>query len=368
MKIVFNTDQIYLHGGIEKVMATKVNYWLTLPNVEVYIVTTEQQGKEPCYTLESRVQFIDLGVNYNRRQSYFSKENIKKAFLHFKKQKSLFRKLQPDVIISPNFNFDHYWLPFIKGDSKLIKERHSSRYLEPHQRQHSSFLGKLKFKLTDWIESQYNHIVVLNKDEAYYVETNNAVVIPNPIDPTPLYAHLQNKQVMAAGRIAAVKGFDQLIEAWKIVHQHAPDWQLHIYGDNYGSTQQELEVLIKNYQLDEVIMFKGSVSNIPEVMTHYNIYALTSMTECFPTVLLEALNVGLPVVSYDCPNGPRNILTHGEDGILVQNQNPLDLANTIIYLIQSPLQLQNMSLKGKQNINRFSTSSVMQKWNNLLNL
>lgn len=368
MKIVFNTDQIYLHGGIEKVMATKVNYWVNLPEVEVFIVTTEQKGNQPCYPLDSRVQLIDLGINYNRSKSYFSKENLKKAVSHYKRQKALFKKLQPNVIISPNFNFDHYWLPFIKGNSKLIKERHNSRYLEPIQFKNASFLGKLKFQLTDWIESKYHYIVVLNEDEAKYVRTGNAVVIPNPIDPTPLQAHLQNKQVMAAGRIAPVKGFDHLIEAWKIVHQHAPDWELHIYGENYGSTKEELEELIKEYQLQEVIHFKGAVNNIPEVMTQYSMYILTSVTECFPMVLLEALNVGLPIVSYDCPNGPRHIVTNSEDGILVQNQNTVELANKIIELIQNPYQLKRMSSIAKQNSFRFSTENIMQKWNNLLNL
>lgn len=368
MKIIFNTDQIHLHGGIEKVMATKVNYWTNLPNVEVFIVTTEQQDNKPCYDIDPRVQLIDLGINYNRSKSYLSKENVKKAILHYKKQKALFKQLKPDVIISPNFNFDHYWLPFIKGNSQLIKERHSSRYLEPQQRQNASILGKLKFQLTDWIESQYDHLVVLNEDEATYVRTGNARVIPNPIDPTPLQAHLQNKQVMAAGRIAPVKGFDQLIEAWKVVHQYAPDWQLHIYGDQYGSTRQELEELILKYQLQEVICFKGVVNNIPTIMTDYSIYALTSVTECFPTVLLEALNVGLPIVSYDCPNGPRHIVTNGEDGVLAKNQDAKEFAQHIIDLIQNPSKIQRMSTKGKQNSVRFSTASVMQQWNNLLNL
>ena len=368
MKIVFNTDQIYLHGGIEKVMATKVNYWAKLPHVEVYIVTTEQQGKKPCYALDERVKCIDLNINYNRSKSYFSIENVKKAYLHYKKQKALFKKLKPDVIISPNFNFDHYWLPFIKGNSQLIKERHNSRYLEPQQRQNSSILGKLKFQLTDWIESKYDHMVVLNEDEAKYVRTGNAIVIPNPIDPTDLKAHLKNKQVMAAGRIAPVKGFDQLIEAWKVVHQYAPDWQLHIYGDQYGSTRQELEELILRYQLEEVICFKGAVNNIPTIMTEYNLYALTSVTECFPTVLLEALNVGLPIVSYDCPHGPRHIVTNGEDGVLAKNQDAKEFARHIIDLIQNPSKIQRMSTNAKQNSVRFSTASVMHQWNILLNL
>lgn len=368
MKIVFNTDQIYLHGGIEKVMATKVNYWVNLPNVEVYIVTTEQQGLKPCYEIDDRVQLIDLGINYNRSKSYFSIENVKKAILHFKKQKALFKKLKPDSIISPNFNFDHYWLPFIKGNSKLIKERHASRYLEPNQRKKASGLGKLKFQFTDWIESKYNHIVVLNEDEAKYVRTGNAIVIPNPIDPTPLQAHLKNKQVMTAGRIAPVKGFDHLIKAWKMVYQEAPDWQLHIYGDNYGSTRQELEELIKKNELQEVIHFKGAVDNLPDKMVDYNIYALSSVTECFPTVLLEALNVGLPVVAYDCPNGPRNIITNNKDGFLADNQNTKALANKLMLLIDDQELLEKFANSAKKNSQRFSTSEIMLKWNNLLNL
>lgn len=368
MKIVFNTDQIYLHGGIEKVMATKVNYWINLPNVEVYIITTEQQDKSPCYTIDSKVKLIDLGINYNRKKSYFSIENIKRAIVHFKKQKALFKSLKPDVIISPNFNFDHYWLPFIKRNAKLIKERHSSRYLEPIQRKNASFFSKLRFKINDWIESKYNHIVVLNKDEANYVHTNNAIVIPNPIDATNLQAHLTNKWVMAAGRIAPVKGFDHLIKAWKMVHQQAPDWELHIYGDNYGNTQQELENLIKQNNLQEVVKFKGAVNNIPEKMMDYNIYALSSVTECFPTVLLEALNVGLPVVAYDCPNGPRNIITNNKDGFLAENQNFNDLAEKLIRVIKDSQLQEYCSLNAKDNSVRFSTQNIMKQWNNLLNL
>lgn len=100
----------------------------------------------------------------------------------------------------------------------------------------------------------------------------------------------------------------------------------------------------------------------------YNIYALSSVTECFPTVLLEALNVGLPVVSYDCPNGPRNIVTNKEDGLLVKNQNIEDLANQLITLIVNTDLQQKFSYRAKQNSQRFSTPVVMQKWNNLLNL
>ena len=77
MKIIFNTDQVYMYGGIEKVMATKVNYLASMPNMEVYIVTTEQGNRPSCYPLDTKIKLIDLGVNYNRTKSYFSIENMR---------------------------------------------------------------------------------------------------------------------------------------------------------------------------------------------------------------------------------------------------------------------------------------------------
>lgn len=313
MKILISTDQIYLHGGIEKFMATKVNFWVHQPGVEVYILTTEQQGHPPCYPIDPKVTLLELGVDYDRSQSYFSWKNLKKALVHYRRQKAVLQKIQPDVVISPNFNFDHYWLPWIKGKSKLIKERHASRYQEPEQRRKASFIQKLKWKLTDAVESQYDHIVVLNETEATYVTTGNAVVIPNPIEASPFRANPKTQQVMAAGRMAPVKNFKALIEAWALLYSQFPDWQLHLYGEDYGGMQQALEEVIHQKGLTEVVQFKGSVPILTEAMQDYSLYALSSETECFPMVLLEALSVGLPIVSFDCPNDPRHIINHKID-------------------------------------------------------
>ena len=143
MKIVFNTDQIYLHGGIEKVMATKANYFASLPGWEVVILTTEQQNKTPCYALDRRVILKDLKVGYNRSKSYFSLKNLTKALTHFIKQRKALKRLQPDIIISANFNFDHYWLPYVKPlQTRVIKEIHGSGYAKPIQHQKENFLQK----------------------------------------------------------------------------------------------------------------------------------------------------------------------------------------------------------------------------------
>lgn len=368
MKIIFNTDQIHLHGGIEKVMATKANYFAALPEVEVYVVTTEQKNLSPRYALNSRIKLLDLGVDYDRTKSYFSIQNLKKAKLHYKKQNALFKSLKPDVIISPNFNFDHYWLPFIKGNAKLIKERHSSRYQEEEQRQSASFLKRLKYKLSDWVERQYNHIVVLNVDEAHYVKTGNAAVIPNPVELSSLSADIHAKKVVAAGRISPVKNFGDLVKAWQLVKEEFPDWQLHIYGEDYLGTKAILEAEVMQKKMENNIHFKGSVSNMLEVMTEYSIYAMSSKTECFPMVLLEAMSVGLPMISYDCPNGPRNIIDNGEDGYLVSHNNVENLATALKHLMRNTNERARLQTNAKKNVERFTTEMVMKQWEELLNL
>lgn len=368
MKIVFNTDHLYLHGGIEKTMATKANYFANLPDVEVYIVTTEQQGKPPCYILDDKITLIDLSVNYNRELSYFSKSNLKKVFNHYRRQKLLFKDLKPDIIISPNFNFDHYWLPFISNNAKVIKERHASRYFEEIERHTSTFLKRVKFSFNDWIDAKYDYIIVLNDDEKEYVRSKNSVVIPNSIT-IPLYkSDLKNKKVIAAGRISQVKAFDELIEAWKLVNEQFPDWVLDLYGEDYLDTKVGLKKLIDSKGLQDVIFFKKSVPDLPLVMSNYSIYAMSSITECFPMVLLEALSVGTPIVSYDCPNGPRNIITDNEDGLLAKYRDTKNLAEQLMVLIKDETKRLQMGAMAKQNIKRFDNQNVMKLWHKLLNL
>lgn len=365
MKIVINTDQIYLHGGIEKVMATKVNYWAGLPGVEVLIVTTEQQNNPPCYSIDAKVKFIDLDINYNRSKSYFSLENIRKAVKHYRKQKQLFKVLQPDIVISPNYNFDHYWLPYIKSKAKLIKERHSSRYYEEVTRKNHKISTKLKFMLDDFIDERYDKIVVLNQDEKKHVYATNAVVIPNPVDSCTLRAELSKKQVIAAGRIAPVKGFGDLITAWALIQPEFPAWQLHLYGQDYLGTQAKLTNQIELLGLQHTVFFKGNVDDLPQTMTDYSIYAMTSETECFPMVLLEAMSVGLPVISYDCPTGPRNILTDENDSFLVPHAN-LDVFADKLKLLMADNDLRrDMGANAIVNVQRFSLEKVMKRWESL---
>lgn len=363
MKVVYNTDQIFRHGGIEKVICTKVNYLVNLDGYNVFIVTTEQDNKPSRYFLDNKIRHIDLSVNYDRSLSYFNLKNIKKSFVHLIRQRRLYRKLKPDVVISPNFNYDYFWLPFIlPAQTKLYREIHNSRFQEPSLRKAGGFWNWCHWKLSDWIEGKYHRVIVLNEDEKKYRPHDNVIVLPNPVEPFYGRPTLDNKKVISAGRISQVKGFELLVNSWLLVHEHYPDWELHIYGDDYNGYSSKIRELIVSSNLQHVVQIFPSVPSLSDKMCDYSIYALSSFTECFPTVLLEALAVGLPVVSCDCPNGPRHIITDNEDGFLVLEREEVKFSRAIIELIKSDSLRKQMGVKAKSNVKRFYTDNVMSQW------
>ncbi|NHN26148.1 glycosyltransferase family 4 protein [Flavobacterium jejuense] len=367
MKIVFTMDQIYLHGGIEKVMATKANYFADVLGYEVFIVTTEQKNNEPCYHFSLKIKFIDLNVNYLRTKSYFSFKNLKKVPSHFFKWYKTLKKINPDFIIVCNIAFDFYWAPFFVKRIKKIKEFHASRFFMEQNRSRVTGLKKFGYKVNDFIESRYDKIVLLNEDERKFYRSNNLEVIPNPINiRDEKQIALSSKKAIAAGRIAPVKGFESVIAIWKIVIEKYPKWQLDIFGQGEEKYINELNNLIQSNDLVNHVFIHDAVSDLQERMLEYSFYVMTSLTECFPMILLESLSIGLPIVSYDCPTGPKNIIKNKEDGFLVENNNKDEFAISIFALIENPILKSEMGKNAKKNVKRFSNENVMKIWKDLL--
>lgn len=367
MRILFSTDQIYLHGGIEKVMAVKANYFADVLGYDVHILTTEQKNNPPCYVLSDKINRIDIGVNYERHKSYFHPVNFLKIPFHFRQWKKTIKDIQPDVIISCNYAFDFYWLPFFFDGISKLKEFHSSRFYEEQQRNKTLFFGKIKYLINDFIESKFDKILVLNPDEKKYFRSSNVEIMPNPISIDPdLEARLLSKRVIAAGRIAPIKGFDTLIEVWEDVANLCPDWQLDIYGQGEKSYIDYLQDLIEKKHLEAKITIKGGSSQLQKELLNSSLYIMSSHSECYPMVLLESLSVGLPVVSFDCPTGPRNIVSNGRDGFLVEDQNKKALAEKTVFLLTNEAVRKDMGNYAKKNSSRFSSEEVMKSWVSLL--
>lgn len=362
MKILFSTDQIYLHGGLEKVMAEKANYFVEEFDYEVFILTTEQKGKQPCYFLNEKIKIIDLKVNYQREKSFFHFNNLKKIPFHFKQWNKALNDIKPDIIIVCNQAFDFYWTPFFNTNIKKIREFHATAFNLSLAKKNAGLLKKIQFSINDFVESKYNKIILLNEDEKSFYKSKNTVVIPNPLTLSDRQASLKNKKVIAAGRIAYVKGFEFLIESWKYVFDKCPNWELHIYGQGEKQYIDNLQKLTIEKGLEKNVFIMDAVPNLLDVMFDYSMFIMSSRNECFPMVLLESLSIGLPIVSFDCPTGPRNIITQNEDGFLVDNGNCEHLSDKIVHLIQNEKRRLEMGINAKKNSYRFEKTVIMKKW------
>jgi glycosyltransferase involved in cell wall biosynthesis len=159
------------------------------------------------------------------------------------------------------------------------------------------------------------------------------VAIPNatrelPGGPSPL----DRPVVLTAGRLRRQKGYDRLVRAWALVAQEHPGWRLRICGS--GPKAPNLERQVARLGLEGKVELPGAVSQIEREMEQASIFALSSRYEGLPMVMLEAMSKGLPIVSFDCPTGPRDVLDDGVDGVLVRNGDVRGLARAIIELIE----------------------------------
>lgn len=144
----------------------------------------------------------------------------------------------------------------------------------------------------------------------------HVVRVPNGIPPRPRVPVGEGARiVVAAGRLVEQKGFDLLIEAFAPVHERHPDWQLHIFGT--GPLKAELSARIERLGLAGAVRLRGLSRNLDDEFARASIFALSSRKEGLPMVLLEAMSAGLPVVSFDCPTGPADVVDDGVNGLLV---------------------------------------------------
>ncbi|WP_338701507.1 glycosyltransferase family 4 protein [Streptomyces sp. Q6] len=173
--------------------------------------------------------------------------------------------------------------------------------------------------------------VLTERDRTEYARLlpgTRVVRIPNAVhslDQVP--SNHEAKIVVAAGRLFPQKGFDLLITAWAKLVEAYPDWQLRIYGS--GEKKAQLRALIEEHHLYNHVFLMGHTDRLDDELAKSSVYVLSSRFEGLPMVMIEAMAHALPVVSFDCPTGPSDVLTHGVDGLLVPEQDPDALADAL---------------------------------------
>ncbi len=358
--IVILIDQLYEHGGIEKLVAIKANYWSEVFGYKVIILSTEQQNKPPVYQLSTNVRFIDIDINYHRSISFFHPKNFKKIHANLKELKKVLKKNQPDFILVASHIPMTYIVPFLNTKAKIIKEFHYSKYNRIHTKKEIFFAA---------IEKLYDYLVVLSREEESYYPSKNVKVIPNPVVTLPeKIIDINEKQNIAGAvlRFAPVKQIEKMVEAWELFYYKNRDWKLYLYGATGNEYYKKIFNLVAQKNLSETIIFKGQTDNITAAFSEMKVLLMTSANECFPMVILEANSCGVPVVSFDSPTGPRNIITHNKDGLIVPLNDNAKFANELEGLARDGVRLKAMSQHSIITANKYLIDDVMLIWKNTI--
>ena len=280
-------------------------------------------------------------------------------------------RLRPDITISllrREINF----LTSVKDGSKKIGELHVNRAnYRKFEAGEVNAIKNLFAKL--WMRNLVSHlkrldrfVVLTEEDKALWTELNNVIVIPDPLafhidDISPL----TNKRVIAVGRYVYQKGFDLLLQAWaKIENQHS-DWELVVYG---MGDRDPYEQIIDDLRIDRSrCHLRGSTPDIKKEYLNSSLFVFSSRFEGFGMVLIEAMACGLPVVSFDCPCGPKDIVRHEEDGLLVPSSDTDSLADAMHKLMSDDVLRKDMASKAIINVRRFQLNEIAQRWKTIFN-
>ena len=191
------------------------------------------------------------------------------------------------------------------------------------------------------------------------------VVVPNAAPPPrPAPAALERPVVTAAGIMTARKGFDRLLRAWALVAPDRPQWRLDIFGE--GHLRPGLERLTERLGLAASVRWRGHSNRLIDEVADSSLFAMTSRLEGFPMVVLEAMSAGVPVVAYDCPTGPRDIITDGVDGRVVANGRTRLLAEALAELMDDAGRRRALGAAALETAGRYGMDAIAAHWEELL--
>ena len=370
MKIVFCLNHLCHNGGISVATVTKANALSEINGYEVYIIITDKIANEFNSNLSSRIKLIDLNINYYeydwKSKWHLIKTYIIKGYKHKKLLQRQLREIDPDIVISVGQS-EKYILPSIKGEWKLIREIHFAsdyRRLQAKNFKERIFAYINEFYDYKWKIKGYDKIVLLTQEDKERNWKNNekVFVIPNILTFLPLSANDNqvSKKIVSIGRLVSQKNYESLIKAFRYVCAMHPDWSLDIYGE--GSQRYFLQNIIEKNSLSHNVKLAGDTKNPQEVLMASDIFVLSSYFEGFGLVLIEAMASGLPVVAYDCPCGPKDIISDGKDGFLIEPGNETQMAEKICYLIENPDIRKQMGEAAHKRAQDYSIDNILPKW------
>ncbi len=365
-KIVFCTPALYSAGGVERVVSYKASYFAEQLGYDVTIIVTEGNGRDCYFQLSDKVKVINFELGF---EALWQASFAKKIILYLTKQRQYKKLLKRELMcIRPDFTIttlrrEINFLSDIPDGSKKIGELHVDRANYRNFATNKQNPIKQVFSRW-WSNSLLDHICRLDKmvlltDSAMYdwPELDNKIKIS---DPLPFLidekSSLLCKRIISIGRFDYEKGNDLLLQVWKKVEKQMPDWQLDIYGNGnrepYLLQMRQLEIDSSRCHLYEPI------NDVKKEYLNSSVFVLPSRYEGFGLVLIEAMACGVPVVSFDCENGPRSIITNGADGFLIPTFDIDAFADKLLLLMRDENLRRQMGEKAQKSAAKYDIDSI----------
>jgi glycosyltransferase involved in cell wall biosynthesis len=376
MKILYVINKMTNLAGIERILTCKMNYLSEKSEYAVHLLTYEQPNQALSFQINERITYCPINAPIPQREGltlwgwmtkYFSARKVfKLEFTH------LLKNIRPDIVIctgyaypvldiiidaSRQFNAKIIMESHVKGDTVSMKKYIFNHTLASLFSSWDSYILK-KVKKADCV------VTLTQEDKEFWKSYAKRIeVIPNILTITPQkVCDYGTKRVIAAGRYVHQKGFDMLLEAWHLLDKHLSDWHLYIFGNENRKPYQHI---VDKYDMNHHVHLMPATPEIVEEFSKSSIFVLSSRFEGFGLVLAEAMSCGLPCISFDCPYGPRDIITDQEDGILVENGNIEALAKAIERLMTNEDLRRSMGEKAINNVARFDRKTIMSQWEQL---
>ncbi|USE83204.1 glycosyltransferase family 4 protein [Acinetobacter tibetensis] len=346
-KVLFLVNSLKFRSGIERVACNLANELVETNNFDVTIINRNTDKKSVAYELNDAVKVQSLKGNlfsfYIKLKEKLSKNNYDYIVVHNMGKLTLFTGLV---------------LPRNKG--KVISLEHVAFISR-------SFLIR---KLSALIYPKVvNYVVTLTQNDLQsYSFINSKVCIPNAsyLKVNSNVSNVsKNKKIIAVGRYNFQKNYKDLLKIWAKLYKEFPDWVLEIYGE--GEEKENLLQLKKTYDLENIYL-KDVTSDIISVYKSSSIYVMTSIFEGLPMVLIEAQQFSLPIISYDCPYGPSEVINHELNGFLVKLGDVDDFSNKLRVLMKSEDKINEFSLNSLKASKRFDPETINKLWMDLFRL
>ncbi len=346
-------------GGAERVVSLLANALVNKGNdVTVYTLV----GGESFYALDRKISYESIGVSVDRKNALTAILSKLKFFpkSYFALRKKLKSK-KYDIVVSMLPECD-----ILVGLCKLfgLKFKHiCSERNDPNSR------GKLYMSVLKFIYKKADVFVCQGKRVYDYyknVPEKTKKIISNPVDgdKLPLRAEIITKRIVSVGRLDSQKNFPLLIKSFAALGEQFSEYRLDIYGE--GPERETLQKLIESFNLQERISLCGAKKNVQQLISDAEIFVMSSDYEGFPNALLEAMSIGLPVISTDFPTGIAAELIGKENGILVPVGDKDEMTAAIIELLSDKERRAQMGANNREMCKKFYIPNIIAEWETAL--